>query len=53
MGIFTGILALDEVVVALYPDNQWVMWGSTLVAIGAIIGIGQFAKKERQMIHIC
>lgn len=45
MGIFTGVLALDEVVVALYPDNQWVIWGSILVAIGAIIGIGQFAKK--------
>lgn len=45
MGIFTGVLALDEVVVALFPDNPWVIWGSILVAVGAIIGIGQFTKK--------
>lgn len=47
MGIFTGVLALDEVLVALYPDNPWVMWGSILIAIAAIIGIGQYAKKFR------
>lgn len=46
MGIFTGVLALDEVMVALFQDNPWVIWLSLAIAAAAILGIGSYAKKH-------
>ena len=45
MGVFVGILALDEVMVAMFPKNQYIMFMSVLIAIAAIVGMGNYAKK--------
>lgn len=45
MGAFTGVLALSEAVVALYPDNQWMIMLSLVVVVADIAAVGVYAKK--------
>ncbi|MBS6194739.1 MAG: DUF3784 domain-containing protein [Clostridiales bacterium] len=47
MGVFTGVLALDEVFVALFPNNRMVLTVNIIVAVIALIAIGNYGKKYR------
>ena len=44
MGVFVGVLAIDEVIIALYSDNQWMMLACLLIAVGALVGMGKFSR---------
>lgn len=44
MGVFVGVLAIDEVIIALYSDNQWMMLVCLLIAVGALVGMGKFSR---------
>lgn len=45
MGVFTGVLALTEVLVALYPDNQWVIILSLAIVVADLVAVGIYTKK--------
>lgn len=45
MGVFTGVLALSELLVALYPDNQLVIMGSLAIVIMDLVAVGFYSKK--------
>lgn len=47
MGVFTGVLALDEAAVALFPDNKLVLTVNIIVAVIAIAAIGNYGKGYR------
>lgn len=44
MGVFVGVLAIDEVIIALYSENQWVMLLCLVIAVCALVGMGKFSK---------
>ena len=45
MGIFTGILAVSEILVALYPDNQIIIILSLGIVIADLVAVGIYSKK--------
>lgn len=47
MGIFIGVLALDEVMAALFPNNQIVSIANIMIAVAALVVIGNYAMKHR------
>lgn len=47
MGVFTGILALSEVLLALFPGSSWVVFLSLGIVIIDLILVGMYAKKYK------
>lgn len=45
MGIFTGILAVSEILVALYPDNRIIIILSLGIVIADLVAVGIYSKK--------
>ena len=45
MGIFTAILAVDELVAAMFPDNSVILIMCPIVALVDVLVIAVFAKK--------
>lgn len=44
MGVFVAVLAVDEVIIALYAKNQWVMLLCLAIAVAALAGMGMYSR---------